>query len=318
MKKSILAAAVAATGAGMLMSSGALAWDSWDLDGGASQEYHITTAVVQQPGAGYAALGQPGGASVTVKCAPLEPCDTIYGSGGLQAQSFIIINNKTIGSPGTGVVDTQDTYTFLSSDYDASGNPDTASPNFGDYQSIWRPQSHGYLPTIFPPVIAQGVTQQIPQSVLDPQGVYPDVFEITTNAEGKITGGWYAFTAVNQAGEPRLIITDWDQSPIQAIGFASGTIGDDFSGLPTIAEVKSILADINAGNPPTAGYGAVYGPNADWKIQGVLDVSYETCDITFECGQFGKSVPVPAFAAASLGLGLLGITYLTGRRRAIK
>lgn len=47
-------------------------------------------------------------------------------------------------------------------------------------------------------------------------------------------------------------------------------------------------------------------------------LAYLTCDVTYECGQFGKSVPIPAFAAGALGLGLMGVTYLTSRRRRVR
>lgn len=53
-------------------------------------------------------------------------------------------------------------------------------------------------------------------------------------------------------------------------------------------------------------------------IASFANLNYHTCDTTLECGQFEKSIPVPAFAAATLGLGLVGLTYLSGRRRKIK
>lgn len=53
---------------------------------------------------------------------------------------------------------------------------------------------------------------------------------------------------------------------------------------------------------------------------GITKVVIGQCDpieaTTKNCiANIAKSVPVPAFAAAALGLGLLGITYVTSRRR---
>lgn len=302
MKKSILSAAIAASTAA-LMSSGAMAWDSFEWDGGASKEYHHTKGVFPGDAYGPGTPTDPG-------CAPGNLCDTLAGPQGVEASSFIIINNKTLGAKGPNNTPQQeDCYTFLSSDYDASGNPDPGAANFGDYQSILRTDTHLWIPSLAP--TAPGI---ITQNTENPD-TYPDIHDICTDAEGKITGGWYGFFALNPLSQPRFVITDWDQN--WSIGFGNGTTGTQFQSVPTIAEVKTILTDVIAGNVPAAGYTG-YGPLGDWEVTGVAQVAYETCDPNFECGQFGKSVPVPAFAAAALGLGLLGITYLTGRRRAIK
>ena len=59
-------------------------------------------------------------------------------------------------------------------------------------------------------------------------------------------------------------------------------------------------------------------PGTSCVLSGIGTLKYFTCDTGDECGQFAKAVPVPAFAAATLALGLAGITYTSSRRRSIK
>lgn len=127
-------------------------------------------------------------------------------------------------------------------------------------------------------------------------------------------------------GPAAVVIWEWDvdlaadgrllQTPgtfvkvVQTIGadqfiacfdFAAGVV-DNYSG--SAAAVDCTTIDPNS--PPSG---------ISFDSTGI--VKHITCDIEGECGQFSKSVPVPAFAAATLGLGLVGITYLTSRRRKI-
>ena len=88
MKKSILAAAVAATGAGMLMSGGAMAYDSVNWQGGALKEYHQTMATLPLFGTN---------ACVSGNCTNPAFGTTIPG----EALSHIIITNKTFRISGS-------------------------------------------------------------------------------------------------------------------------------------------------------------------------------------------------------------------------
>lgn len=58
----------------------------------------------------------------------------------------------------------------------------------------------------------------------------------------------------------------------------------------------------------------VAGTNAD----SYSNVFFLTCDVDTACASSAKAVPVPAFAAATLGLGLLGVTLLTSRRKTLR
>lgn len=308
MKKSILAAAVAATGAGMLMSGGAMAYDSVNWQGGALKEYHQTMATLPLIGTN---------ACVSGNCTNPAFGTTIPG----EALSHIIITNKTIGGPSGAYTPTADCYTYSAADYvfDASGNaiPDTGSANFtsGDMTAILRTTSNTYVPQIAAPYAAAGFqnTENLDAT--------PTVSSICTNSEGQITGGYYGFFALGVTGINSYIVTSWDSKV--AVAYQGGTAGavSPFGNLPSFADTQTLIDTYKSGG--TASIGPYPGPAAgagdtSWDLAGFIDVAYTTCDVSTECGQFGKSVPVPAFAAAALGLGLLGITYLTGRRRAIK
>ena len=87
MKKSILAAAVAATGASLLMSGGAMAFDSVNWQGGAEKAYHQTQAT----GPDFGSIG----------CIAGSCTDPDFGGPGDNGEfsSHIIITNKTLGEP---------------------------------------------------------------------------------------------------------------------------------------------------------------------------------------------------------------------------
>lgn len=59
-----------------------------------------------------------------------------------------------------------------------------------------------------------------------------------------------------------------------------------------------------------------------WLGSSVNNMHYLTCDTVYKGGDCGdelaKAVPVPAFAAAALGLGLFATAQLSNRRRAVK
>ena len=82
------------------------------------------------------------------------------------------------------------------------------------------------------------------------------------------------------------------------------------AGFPTVAD-RDCVVDPNADYLTCwASASAGTGPSSESQFD---YLTYPSVDF-----QLVKSVPVPAFAAAILGLGLVGITLLTGHRRKIK
>lgn len=309
MKKSILAAAVAATGASLLMSGGAMAFDSVNWQGGAEKAYHQTQATGPDIG--------------SIGCIAGTCTDPDFGGPGDNGEfsSHIIITNKTLGGPLAAYTPTVDCYTYTEADYifDASGNAiaDGSSANISDMTKILRTNNDNYVPGLIPAYAGAGF-----QNTGNVDAI-PTRANLCTDAEGKITGGTYGFFATGITGINSYVISDWDARV--AAAFQGGTAGVSvpFGNLPTTAAAQAAIATYKSGT--AQGPGPYVGPGFDagagdtpWGLVALIDIAYTTCDTVTECGQFGKSVPVPAFAAASLGLGLLGITYLTGRRRTIK
>lgn len=82
----------------------------------------------------------------------------------------------------------------------------------------------------------------------------------------------------------------------------------------TLLDLSCILgAGGTANNVCNSG---TYGDPAGLTYSASNPLSYIT-EASDEVGG-GKAVPMPAFAAAALGLGLIGVTTLTGRRRQVK
>lgn len=125
------------------------------------------------------------------------------------------------------------------------------------------------------------------------------ICELTSNALGKIVSGYYSIENTI-FGSP--FWNYYDIATRTILTYESCTTS------PTAAEYQAQIVD--PGN-------AALSPNT-CAVTTTRELEYFTCDITGECGQLEKSVPVPALAAAGLALGLVGITYLTGRRRMVK
>ena len=138
----------------------------------------------------------------------------------------------------------------------------------------------------------------LPAEIDNGTGVEPTAWDLTTDVQGKITGGW-VFNESNSpsTGEPVYNFNSFDKRRAITLNVCTG-------GEPTIGDAEAVM---DGGAVPAGCTLTHHG-----------DLAYETCDLTDECGQLSKSVPVPAFAAAALALGLAGITLVTSRRRSIK
>lgn len=147
--------------------------------------------------------------------------------------------------------------------------------------------------------------------------------ELETDPEGKIIGGYLQqfidTTAVG--GGPACGIYDLTERRLMSLQSFSGV---DASGNPitsadscdiTVEQVRAVVTDGDYAGFDFANFAFPNGTIVN--VSGPIAVG--TCDpltAGSDCGGSAKAVPVPAFAAASLGLGLVGVTLLTrGRKR---
>ena len=271
---------VSASAALLMTASSAIAYDSQVLRGDAIKEYHHILTQLPK-------VGEPG-------CPVGSECDT-SGASETEIHTILRIDNNyhITGNTNFGVV-AADTYSGTGGVAVAGSFEGTPTAGDGDVKVLER---FTWLPFFF------GTGFGFTAAVDD----FPGEWVLTTNAEGKIVGGQFTIPGIasTPAGPtPNYGLTDFDNNT--EIGVTGCT--------PTL-DLPTYIAMRDAGTI----FGAWTGPNANSCVGGVVNnFAYHTCDINTECGQFGKSVPVPAFAAAALGLGLAGITLMTRRRRTIK
>ncbi|RZV59584.1 MAG: hypothetical protein EX270_01270 [Pseudomonadales bacterium] len=121
--------------------------------------------------------------------------------------------------------------------------------------------------------------------------------ELTSRIDGKIIGGWIRVTT-GFNGATFYGLQDYDDR--------SSNVYSGCASQPSADQIRSM----NDGGAST--------PVAGCVLDTTADLFYLSCDSQTGCGELGKAVPIPAFAAATLALGLAGITYLTSRRRTVK
>jgi len=141
-----------------------------------------------------------------------------------------------------------------------------------------------------------------------PTGGGPNSCSVQLSATGKLAGGHYQ-TSVNIPAYG-LIIDSY-----KSIDHGYTVVLDQCSSTPDYTtevepQLVNWIATRDPGDFDTSGFTAT-----GCVLSTMLEQAYLTCDVDFSCGQFAKSVPVPAFAAGALGLGMLGITLVTSRRR---
>lgn len=117
-------------------------------------------------------------------------------------------------------------------------------------------------------------------------------WDFTTGPNGKIIDGWIVHESL--FGSVFTTFVDFTNSAFCSM--SGGT-----------------AVDVNVSSIRTSGCNPTGTAPLTWDA--THNFAYVTCDITSECGQLSKSVPVPAFAAAALAIGLVGVTALTRRRR---
>lgn len=131
-----------------------------------------------------------------------------------------------------------------------------------------------------------------------------------TNAAGKVTTG-HIIGFIDLGPGSQIIGT---------FNFDTGTLTTYYGPEPTTAAEHACLInsphDADTDGVPTTDDNC----EDDLVAGGILsrNAAFSYINAGEEELEFGKAVPVPAFAAAALGFGLIGITVLTGRRRQIK
>jgi len=131
-----------------------------------------------------------------------------------------------------------------------------------------------------------------------------------TNAAGKVTTG-HIIGFINLGPGAQIIGT---------FNFDTGTLTTYYGPEPLTAAEHTCLIN-SPHDPDTDGNPATDDNCEDDLVNGGVlsrNAAFSYINVGEEELEFGKAVPVPAFAAAALGLGLIGITILTGRRRQIK
>lgn len=145
--------------------------------------------------------------------------------------------------------------------------------------------------------------------------------EIISDAEGKALShqSWQYLAPAGPRPAAIFYLQYGPDTENVEVGVTGGTI----SGTPTMAALQAAVtpAVIQAGGN---GVGAAFNTLPElsgWTSAQIVDFHYLTCDTVYggaECGVGAKAVPVPAFAAGALALGLIATTYVSGRRRSIK
>lgn len=284
MKKSTLALAVAATA----VTTGAHAWDNIYFNNTVDQS--VTEYIGQSP-VYLHSFQQLAGILVC------DPVDYAANGGACPAPA--------------GITETQDVI-VISGGFDASGNAiatATSDVTCTDTNPLEADALTG-LATIVQngSVLNAGAGTQ--QSI--GAGVSPDLVacDVQVDSTGKITGGWsHNNTSIPAYG---LLIDSYrDYGNGYTVVLDGCSTSPDF-----VTEVEPQLLNFLVDRDP-ADFDESALPSG-CVLTSMMQVEYLTCDIDNECGQFTKSVPVPAFAAGALGLGLMGITFLTARRRSVR
>lgn len=145
---------------------------------------------------------------------------------------------------------------------------------------------------------------------------------------GEITGGWNVADPFPIGGGSFVISTFLYDAPRVGVTTIGATCPQGPAAIPLAQAARTDLFNVlDAGGSLGAGF-LDFQPNvaavlpAGCNVFGLVRQSIGNCDpflLQNDCTPTSsKAVPVPAFAAGALALGLAGVTYLTSRRRTLK
>lgn len=217
-----------------------------------------------------------------IECVAGDPCDP----GENTLDQVFQIPNKTVC---TGVVGTSCTgYPQVADNYCSAG----ASSCTQDADDISGSHNPTFLVTRFYDASDNGYLDLNAISAIDE-------WDLRTNEKGMITSGWYLANTTLGPGVNIVGVIDFDRK-IQ---------------INLRGDIANVDEDCYLAGADRAAWQACA------TAQGVTYSSFgNIAYMTVPMGQGGseKAVPVPAYAAAALGLGLVGVTMLAGRRRKVQ
>jgi len=129
-----------------------------------------------------------------------------------------------------------------------------------------------------------------------------EAYNFNTDANGRIREG-YLVASVLFAGTPFNVFVDWSADGLVDTGANLGPLSDFITAVDN-GTLRNDPAGCDGG-----GCGGLL-PSAGYSTTDIAN--YAT--VGGDEAALAKAVPVPAFAAAALGLGLLGVTYATRRK----
>lgn len=186
--------------------------------------------------------------------------------------------------------------------FDASGNVIGLNPITETQPRVSLGLAFSYAPNALGP--------NVPFTFENGTGDVPTQYHLETAVEGKLQPNSYWRTITTTSSGKQT--TFFDIGNRGFVNFLNCSTDPDYHD----PAVKAVIDGITAG--PDTPVTTDPFPGTNCTLTGIGTVKYFTCDTGDTCGNFEKSVPVPAFAAAILALGLAGITYTSSRRRSIK
>lgn len=227
------------------------------------------------------------------------------------------------GTPGTG--ETINITQFFSDGCDASGNNCNQLKNYTHNCTNTLLGDPGTTSTLLALTNVQGVNQPFSSTAGAPG------CSLDFGGNGEITGGWIRQELFTHPQLGNIYGVQLWTPPRRTITWFGGSCDSStLTNAQILAAGQAISDDYDAqiaanGSIPAFGIlppAELSGTNC--SPLSVTPFSLGYCDPESPHGNpdncianLAKAVPVPAFAAAALGLGLVGVTYLTSRRRKV-
>ena len=223
--------------------------------------------------------------------------DNLGGGAEFDFQINIPNANPVGGTPGEAVAPTaEDRYACRAGTAPSQPDEENAVIN------IATSECEGNVPTLINLsfFLPESGLLQIESSLGD---IVPVRYDLQTNQQGRIIGGWFLTQFSTDSGF-NLLFGDIDER------FVCSVLGGSFENYDLDA-VRASLPNLDC----LAGSQTFFSLEFAASPADGFALAYNTCDIRDACAVAAKAVPVPIFAAMVLGLGLLGIALFSGSRR---